>query len=246
MQEHFSLETDVISLVDCIIDVREKGDLNNDIRTPYFLNKETGEKTQLSGWTGLKRGSKKAKKRNSTAEDALFTCDVFSIFDALTYFAKEPYMSILALVDLRIGEDDGEGWYSEVLGRACGDRVAVVTIKDMDLHSNLQCKEIISTCVHECSHTIGFDHCNSFQCVMNARGEDFWILLSPCNLRKLKAFHKIKDGDFTFVLERDKRLLKILTEIEDREKLGGEGVYLPEIKWLKSKIEALECLTTCS
>ncbi len=57
--------------------------------------------------------------------------DVFSLFDAFEVLAVEPYMSVIVFVDHSLGEEsgdeDGADGFQAVVGRACGDRVAVVS-----------------------------------------------------------------------------------------------------------------------
>ena len=57
--------------------------------------------------------------------------DVFSLFDAFECLAAEPYMAVVVFVDHCLGEENcDDGGFQEVVGRACGDRIAVVSTKD--------------------------------------------------------------------------------------------------------------------
>ncbi len=54
---------------------------------------------------------------------------MFSLFDAFEVLAVEPYVSVIVFVDHSLGEesDDEVNGFQAVVGRACGDRVAVVS-----------------------------------------------------------------------------------------------------------------------
>lgn len=117
------------------------------------------------------------KKRSSSKQK---TVDVFSLFDVLVHKADKPFAAIVGIFDCLLSEE-GE----EVLGRACGDRVACVS-----LQSCIETKTIVATIVHELFHTIGFDHCTSERCVMNALMHEDWLFLSSTNMKKLKLYHE--------------------------------------------------------
>mmetsp|Transcript_13254 Transcript_13254/g.13315 ORF Transcript_13254/g.13315 Transcript_13254/m.13315 type:complete len:324 (+) Transcript_13254:173-1144(+) len=188
ISKYIGLDVDCKEFVDC-----------------YDLNKKTlvldGFEYQLRILTSnAKRNGRKKQRMQSPI------VDVFSLFDALTYSAISPYISILAIIDCHLGEKDeeesGSDTLSEVMGRACGDRVCCV--------SSISCnnmRSIIATSVHELLHTIGFDHCNSWRCVMNAQQtEENSIFLSPVNLYKLKYFHN-KQHDELFIRQRYENML---------------------------------------
>ena len=61
------------------------------------------------------------------AKDVL---DVFSLFDVMVEYVPKDCYSILAVTDCKIG--DPEVPDSDILGRACGDRVACVTAIDLN------------------------------------------------------------------------------------------------------------------
>ncbi len=60
----------------------------------------------------------KKKKRDNITDRVI---DVFTLFDFLTLFVKEPYITMVALFDEKLGEYDDvkRGTYIDVLGRAC-------------------------------------------------------------------------------------------------------------------------------
>jgi hypothetical protein len=120
---------------------------------------------------------KKKRKRNEIRD---IHVDVFSLFDVLVQKAKSPYISIIGLFDCILSEDG-----NEVLGRACGDRVSCVSLASADNIKSLMC-----TTAHELLHTIGFDHCTSERCIMNAIGYEDWLFLGSINMLKLDKFHE--------------------------------------------------------
>jgi predicted Zn-dependent protease len=169
----------------------------------------------------------KKRKRAAKEHHQEATFDVFSFFDALVEMAQPPYISVIAFVDCKIGEDDGVGGFHEVMGRACGDRVCVVSLRQCD-----SLKSLICVGLHECLHTVGFDHCNSWKCVMNAIDVENWPFMSPVNLRKFKQMHNIPDDDHGFLLERYKRMLSCIDSFGDDLKDYRQ--------WLQNKIEFME------
>ena len=119
----------------------------------------------------------KSKKGQALSRDR--KVDVFSLFDVLVHKAKTPYYSIVGLFDCLLCEDD-----SDVMGRACGDRVCCVSLPSCDdIHS------LFSVTCHELLHTMGFDHEINERCIMNAICSDSWIFLCHENVRKLHYFH---------------------------------------------------------
>lgn len=134
--------------------------------------------------------------------------EVFSLFDMLVHAVDDENYCVIALVNHGLCEDvDGE--HLPVLGRACGDRVCVVdaryaasaTAKDTtnskscktfsvsvsqkDAKRNL--RTLLATTAHEALHCFGFDHCITWQCLMNSHqvDEHEFLFLSPLNLKKL-------------------------------------------------------------
>lgn len=103
--------------------------------------------------------------------------DVFSIFDVLVeYLPANAYTGCL-LVDFPIAEDG-----DTIYGRACGNRVAVVSSDG--IHTDR--RNYILIIIHELLHTFGVDHCESFACIMNPMNSDENTLeLCPSELRKL-------------------------------------------------------------
>lgn len=72
-------------------------------------------------------------------------------------------------------------------GRACGDGVAVVSYDKKDLEQDGEA--FFQTALHEILHTLGFDHCVAWACLMNAY-TSFTSWLCPACLRKL--YHELE------------------------------------------------------
>ncbi len=106
--------------------------------------------------------------------------DVFSIFDVLVeYLPDDAYTSVL-LIENPICEGG-----KAVYGRACGDRVAVVSSSGIKNK-----REKYAILIHELLHTFGVDHCESFDCIMNpcsSSTHSFTLELCPSELRKLAS-----------------------------------------------------------
>lgn len=185
-----------------------------------------------------KKSSAKKRKTSSGTDSEHYDqygprIDVFSIFDVLVHEAKEPYIAIVGLFDCALGEsiDDKGVKYSDVLGRACGDRVACVSLTFCESFKSLLCNTI-----HELLHTVGFDHCNSYQCLMNAIGSEDWLFLSPVNLRKLKVFCNQPDDDNgIFLISRYHQMLDLLSGFHPSQ-------FSSECAWLRDKIASLRAL----
>lgn len=159
--------------------------------------------------------------------------DVFSLFDALVHVAKPPFISIVGLFDCKLAEsDNSKSGYFEVLGRACGDRVSCISLTECT-------KSLFSTMVHEILHTIGFDHCNLWECVMNAlQTENIFLFLSPVNLRKLIQFHGINEHEngAIFLIQRYELLKSVL--------LRYGSYFNEEVKWIEEKVITLNNVCT--
>ncbi len=185
---------------------------------------------ELDMYPKLKKGTKKRKKENSS-ERAI---EVFSLFDALEGIVTEPYLSMVAFIDsplcevMEKEEGSNEEEYSIVYGRACGNRIACVSLVDC-----VTFKDLLCVTLHELLHTVGFDHCNSWRCLMNATGSDSWIFLSPVNLRKLKVFHDIDDSNTSFLLERYEKLRQLLVLWQDSQ-------FNRELTWLEEKLRIMK------
>ena len=119
------------------------------------------------------------KKKGKTKVE--YRLDVFSLFDVLIHKNRSPFFTVIGLFDHKLIEDG-----SEVMGRACGDRLACVSLQlcQPRLHT------LLGTTCHELLHTIGIDHTSNHRCLMNAiASEEEWLFLCVENLRKLKLFH---------------------------------------------------------
>ena len=150
----------------------------------YFGLPVTTTVTELSM---MATGKSKTKKRSfaDISQDISFplkyykpgnSTDVFSIFDVLVEFLPPGAFSSVLLVDFPISEDK-----EVVYGRACGDRVAVVSSDSITTR-----RDHILVVIHELLHTFGFDHCDAFACIMNpASSETNTLELCPAELRKL-------------------------------------------------------------
>jgi hypothetical protein len=110
--------------------------------------------------------------------------DVFSIFDVLVeYLPVDAYAAVFLIGGIPIV--DPLAPKDLIYGRACGDRVAVVS-------SNLEQsrRDYFLTILHELMHLFGIDHCEAFSCIMNpCAGEDSGTTMEVCpaDLRKLQV-----------------------------------------------------------
>jgi hypothetical protein len=223
IQVFFGLETDIIELKRNLLDIG-----NGTIHIGDYIY----ELTIVNESSGAKN---KKRKKSIKPEDQMI--EVFSLFDAFESLTVEPYLTTVAFVDNILCEvgDDFDNGYQLVCGRACGNRIACVSLR--------QCttmKDVLCVAVHELLHTIGFDHCNSWQCLMNASGEDSWLFLSPVNLRKLKVFHGIPDDDQTFLVARYEQLLLSLKTLN----VEHDNLFQSEVTWLEHKLHYLTNLVT--
>ena len=213
-------------------------------RLNLFLKAFLGLDPVLSAATGLSvRASKKKASIIDRTAGVSFPLrvfrngcvDVFSIFDVLVEYVAERDFNLLAVVEQPLGEmvsDEGEAVeISEVLGWACGDRVAVV-----QCYPGVRDIELFGTIAHELMHTMGFDHTTHWRCLMNPSCYDGeWLFLAPHNLKKLKLVLS-QEGNASFVLDRYKRLLSVwweafIEEGDDEKKHHA---------WLEEKVALLE------
>jgi hypothetical protein len=194
-----------------------------------------------------KKNKKNNKKRKKDAindkTDNNRYIEVFSLFDALESLVTEPYLTMVAFIDHPLCEldEDSDTGYQVVCGRACGDRIACVSLPEC----SSSFKNLLCVASHELLHTIGFDHCNSWQCLMNASGSDNWLFLSPVNLRKLKIFHGIADEEEDggkFVLSRYEKLLTLWNHSGVEGEQDENNLFEPEVQWLEEKIPILKNL----
>ena len=101
-------------------------------------------------------------ERKSKSAKAL---EVFSLFDVLVNKVTSTYYSVIGLFEHMLVEDK-----QEILGRACGDRVACISLRSCSSPQSL-----VGTVAHETLHTFGIDHNSSHRCLMNAvANEDEW------------------------------------------------------------------------
>ena len=226
MQAFLNLDVDFKNYGDCY-DLSDKKITLGNFEYEF---KTFGDKTKQSK-------NKRRKINNDIDQDAV---DVFSLFDILVYLTEEPYASVLCCIDCLLFErDDDTGEAYEVMGRACGDRVACVSMHDSTYRGEENLKGFLSTCLHELLHTLGFDHCNSWRCIMNAiapsEEEDNCLFLSPVNLRKFKLLHKIRDDDTTFLQDRYRRLL-------DTALIQTHPAFAKEKSWLEEIVAVLNNL----
>lgn len=91
---------------------------------------------------------------------------------------KEERKNTVLLVENSLCEE-GSG----LDGRACGDGVAAVSYCFKSVEHQYKLQDLIETVVHESLHTLGFDHCLAWRCVMNGVvGQEIW----PCPACMLK------------------------------------------------------------
>lgn len=137
---------------------------------------------------------------------------MFWVFDE--YLPKDCF-SLLVLTPLRI-YDHETGQNNQILGRATGDRIAIVTTKDQNE------KELFLTCAHELLHTMGVDHCVDYKCLMNgyiSGGKH----LCPIDMQKLREITKISFKE---------RLNNLVSFYE-------ENSWKEELKWTKLLISQI-------
>ena len=113
--------------------------------------------------------------------------DVFSLFNVLFEYVEKDCFSILAVTDVIIGDPDIPK--ETIFGRACGDRVAVISCFDELSNRRLSFREVALTGIHELLHTLGLDHCVLWKCIMNAycssQDADDEVLLCPLDMKKI-------------------------------------------------------------
>ncbi|KAJ3139079.1 Asparagine synthetase domain-containing protein 1 [Physocladia obscura] len=85
--------------------------------------------------------------------------DVFSLFDVLSEYLPIDAFTAIFVADLPIFDPCDPT--ATIGGRACGDRIAVLSTK------NVSQRELFQTCAHELLHTFGVDHCEAWHCIMN-------------------------------------------------------------------------------
>ena len=177
--------------------------------TTATLHLGTSSSSADTGTGTRKRKRKRTRERTVTLPTSFATgdtrntaarrapLDIWPLFDALTQFVGPSHCALLALVAAPLVEsfDDDAGGIevADVLGRACGDRVACVSTWGEGPSSSDDddgiVREIIATALHEVLHCIGLDHCTTFRCLMNSQQpldpSEEYLVLSPLNLRKL-------------------------------------------------------------
>jgi hypothetical protein len=71
-------------------------------------------------------------------------------------------------------------------GRACGDGVAAASYEFQANHNLYKLQDMIETVIHETLHTLGFDHCLAWSCLMNGIvNSEVW--LCPACMKKLHS-----------------------------------------------------------
>lgn len=142
-----------------------------------------------------------AKRRRAPAaapgSGALRVC-ALSLLHALEESVRPTDALALAVVGAELYERvEGAGgargrkkrgdWLAPVLGRACGDRVACVSLAG----GGVSLRALAATAAHEALHTLGVDHATTARCVMNSQapaddeGAGEWLHLCPLNELKL-------------------------------------------------------------
>jgi predicted Zn-dependent protease len=103
--------------------------------------------------------------------------EVHPVLNLLIEF-KVKSKNLVALVEHSLCEEG-----NELDGRACGDGVAVIGYNYKAVEQQHRLEDLIETVIHECLHTLGFDHCLAWRCVMNGVvGQEIW----PCPACMLK------------------------------------------------------------
>jgi len=163
--------------------------------------------------------------------------EVSSVFDAIVPLVAETDYCLIGLTSNKLAEewfeDNEDGTesvsYDAILGRACGDRVCIVQSTECSIST------LLATCSHEALHCFGFDHCTTFQCLMNSQSieDDDCLFLSPLNLKKwvvgVLGIRGDDEAATKYVLERYAAMVEAL------ESLG----LVDEVPWLRNKIRAI-------
>ena len=181
--------------------------------------------------------------------------DVFDVFNVLVEYAEKDHYALVAVMDAEVGEDDGEGgWLGPHMGRACGDRVAVVSMAACGSgntgrdngEKGADTLELCVTALHELMHTFGLDHCTEWRCLMNSvAGQVPWPFLAPHNLRKLQL---VVGGDRpeaetakAWVVDRYRELERVWMKVFSV--CGRSALIAHHLEWLCTKREAVEACT---
>lgn len=162
---------------------------------PHVVQVSTGVAFPLefangSGISYTGKGSRRKPKRGSAAEAAAaaeLAVEVWSLFAVLEEFVQEDHYCLVAVSSLRVAEDDRPD--NHHLGRACGNRVSVVSVPACSTT-----RECMATMLHETMHCFGLDHCTLWRCLMNStaggdEAEDLdggYMHLCPMDLRKMQ------------------------------------------------------------
>ena len=101
--------------------------------------------------------------------------DSGQILDMLVDFKKKSTLTVLGLTAYNIFNPDLPD--DTIMGYSSGDGVSIVSltecfdnkIKDINIKYKSAFFEMIKTSLHELSHSIGFDHCVEYHCIMNSQ-----------------------------------------------------------------------------
>lgn len=230
LKDYFCVDLDIVSTT-LILKREASSNTNNNkgICTPSWalVDETRGLEFPIRSWASA----------DSPNSDGIL--DVFSLFDIMTEYVKKSHYSLLWAVEADLGEELGEDSdddeedpapYTSVLGRACGDRVCVVSTKNTSLRG------LVVTALHEIGHNFGLDHCTSWKCLMNAMStEEEFLFLSPTNLRKLLHIHGMVKVDHQrgFLLERYRNLERLCASAATKKDFGDC------VPWLAAKIAIL-------
>ena len=139
--------------------------------------------------------------------------EIWSILDELIPLVSNTDFGVLALTDWPLCEDysdNGDGSDAiEVLGRACGDRVCVVSSSVPSIF------ELCCMTVHEILHLCGFDHTTSVQCLMNPSPYEpllaGTVFLAPFNIWKLCILFNVVEPESAeeFVIKHYENMLEV-------------------------------------
>ncbi|KAJ3390167.1 hypothetical protein HDU84_007863 [Entophlyctis sp. JEL0112] len=100
------------------------------------------------------------KVRTRRGKAVAVAVDVFSLFDVLVEYIPRSAAVAVLVCDFDICEGRAS---ATIAGRACGDRVAVVS-RSVEPDG----RALSLVVAHELLHTFGLDHCNAWHCIMNA------------------------------------------------------------------------------
>ncbi|KAI8616903.1 hypothetical protein BC830DRAFT_1167452 [Chytriomyces sp. MP71] len=150
--------------------------------------------------------------------------DAFTIFDVISEYLPATAYASLFVSSFPIFDPTEPA--SIIGGRACGDRLAVLSAHSPGGSQ----RSLFLVAVHELCHTLGIDHCEAWHCLMNPctpeRDEDAALELCPADLMKL--MHAVQ--------ESGRASLDLIKRWELLRDLCAEFGWTKDFKWFKSRL----------